>query len=213
VALIAIWKGFSSPGMANGTSYAGWNASVGIDFFRPVITAFYTAVYFLPFTFPAMKLAKTIRRWWAIAIALAGGIAAGYEGSFLIQPGPLNTIVHKLGRGPAGESMLLGLLAALAIYNALAVAELLWEKGASVQSNPPAVFAILVVVFFVAEQIGVGGNVPLFERYMLQIAPFVGMIAFSLFPRLTRNRALALFFMALVTQIMLWRFAFVAGGL
>jgi hypothetical protein len=69
-------------------------------------------------------------------------------------------------------------------------------------------FAVLTVVLFIVEQMGVGGNVPLYDRYLLQIAPFLGVIAFSLVPRLDLFRLLALAAMGVFAHVMLWSHAF-----
>jgi hypothetical protein len=67
---------------------------------------------------------------------------------------------------------------------------------------------LLTVVFFIGEQLGVGGNLRLYDRYLLQLAPFLGIIAFSLAPRLTSARLLALAALSAVSHVMLWRYAF-----
>jgi hypothetical protein len=67
---------------------------------------------------------------------------------------------------------------------------------------------LFVVLFFIAEQIGVGGNLPFYDRYVLQLAPFLGIIAFFALPRLTPARLLALAALSVLSHIMLWRFAF-----
>jgi hypothetical protein len=54
----------------------------------------------------------------------------------------------------------------------------------------------------------VGGNLPFYDRYVLQLAPFLGLIAFAILPRLTTVRVLALAGMSILSHIMLWRFAF-----
>jgi hypothetical protein len=109
-----------------------------------------------------------------------------------------------------GEFILLFVVTAVAIYNAVSVCSLFWEQRQVLSFCAPAVFALLVIVFFVAEQIGVGGNIPFYDRYVLQLAPFLGVLAFTVLPRLTTGRVLALAGMSLLSHIMLWRFAF--GG-
>ena len=47
-------------------------------------------------------------------------------------------------------------------------------------SCAPVVFALLAVVFFIIEEAGAGGNIPLYELYVVQTAPFLGLIAFAL---------------------------------
>jgi len=205
--LVIIWKGFSSPGMATGTSYPMWKARVGFDLWRPIVAAFYAAFYLLPLTFPAMSYLKIANRWRAAMAALVAGGAAGCFNGSILQWGPLRTVVLAVGRGSAGRAVVFGLVAAATIYNTIAVALLLWEKRSTIVSCAPAVFALLAVAFFVAEQVGVGGNIPLYDRYLLQIAPFLGIIAFSVFPRLTRTQVIAVIFLSLVSHIMLWRYA------
>lgn len=205
--LALIWRGFSSPGMATGTSYPMWKARIGLNFWRPIIAAFYAAFYLLPLTFPALLDVKRNHRWRAITAALIGGATAGYFADSILQWGPLRTVVHFLGRGATGQSVIFGLIAVVTIYNAIAVVLVLWNKRSAIISCPPAVFALLTIIFFVAEQFGVGGNIPLYDRYLLQMAPFLGLVAFSIFPRLTRGQVLTLIFLSLVSQIMLWRYA------
>jgi hypothetical protein len=45
---------------------------------------------------------------------------------------------------------------------------------------------------------------------VLQLAPFLGVLAFAVLPCLTTGRVLALAGMSVLSHIMLWRFAF--GG-
>jgi hypothetical protein len=207
--MVLVWKGISSPGMATGTSYDHmWKATVGVNLLRPVIVAFYSAVYLVPFTFPAMSRLKDSQRRIALLIAALGGVGITYFDSLFLQPGPLNSLVRFASRVPHGGTAVFALAAVAALYNAVAVAFLLWDQRKSVMSNAPAVFSVLVVLFFVAEQIGVGGNLPFYDRYVLQLAPFLGIIAFSILPRLTPQRLLLLAGLSFLSHIMLWRFAF-----
>jgi hypothetical protein len=206
--LVLIWKGISSPGMAAGTSYTNLRAAVGLNFSRPLIAAFYSTIYLLPLTFPAMFRWKGSQRRMALFVAVLGGLGVAYFSSLILQPGPLSSLVRFASRVPYGGTAIFALAAVAALYNAVAVAFLLWDQRKSLMSNAPAVFSVLVVLFFVAEQIGVGGNLPFYDRYVLQLAPFLGIIAFSILPRLTPPRLLALAGLSVLSHIMLWRFAF-----
>jgi hypothetical protein len=106
--------------------------------------------------------------------------------------------------------LLFASVAFVALYNAVSVCLFLWEQRKTLSSCAPALFALLVIVFFVAEQIGVGGNLPFYDRYVLQLAPFLGILAFFILPRLTPSRLVALAALSVLSHIMLWRFAF--GG-
>jgi len=197
--------------MATGTSYDhAWKATVGLNLSRPMIVAFYAAVYLLPFTFPAMFYLKASQRRISLFIAALGGIGIAYFSALFLQPGPLNSLIRFASRLPHGGTVLFALAAVAALYNAVAVGFLLWEQREAISSNAPAVFSLLAILFFVAEQIGVGGNLPFYDRYVLQLAPFLGIIAFSVLPRLTAPRLLALAGLSVLSHVMLWRFAF--GG-
>jgi len=207
--LAVVWRGLSSPGMATGTSYQMmWKARVSLNFSRPIISAFYSAFYLVPLTFPATLRLKAAQRRQALVVALLGGIAAAPFMTALLQPGPLRTLVRAASRIPSAGVALFGLIAAVTIFNAIALGQLLWEQRAIVLSSPPIAFALLTIIFFVGEQFGVGGNIPLYDRYLLQLAPFLGIVAFFCLPRLICARLLALAGLFVVSNVMLWRYAF-----
>jgi hypothetical protein len=205
--LVFTWKGLSSPGMAEGSSYQNWTATVGVNFHRPIVTAFYVALYSLPLTFPAMLRLRSAQRWRALLVAVLGGGGAIQFMSTLLQPGPFNSLMGSLRQMPRVQSFLFGLIVSATIYNIVAVIVLLWEQRRILFSCPPVVFSILVIVFFVAEQFGVQGNIPYYDRYVIQVAPFLGIIAFALIPQLDLARLLALGAMSVLGHGMLWRYA------
>lgn len=204
--LVLVWKGLSSPGMVSGMSYGTWKSRVGVNLLRPLVAAFYTALYLVPLTFPAMLRLRSGHRSRALLFAGLGGIGAALFSSSLLQPGPLRSLVQVTKRMPGGEFIFFGLIAGVTTYNAVALGHLLWEQRAALFSCPPVVFALLTAVFFIAEQVGVSGNIPFYELYVLQIAPFLGLIAFALLPRLTLPRLSALAFLSVVSHALLWRY-------
>lgn len=207
--MVLIWKGISSPGMATGTSYNHmYTAAVGRNLSRPLVAAFYVALYLLPLAFPAMFRLKTSQRRVALFFAVVGGASLTYFNGFFLQPGPLNSLIRIASRLPHGGTVFFALLAVFVVYNAVAVCFLLYEQRDSISTCAPVLFALLAIVFFVAEQIGVGGNLPFYDRYILQIAPFLGLLAFALLPRLTATRLLALGCLSVLSHFMLWRFVF-----
>ncbi len=179
--LVLVWKGLSSPGMVSGSSYGNWTATVGVNFYRPIVTGLYIALYSLPLTFPAMLRLRPEQRWRALLIAALGGFGATHFMSNLLQPGPFNSLIGTLSHAPRGILI----------------------------SCPLVVFSILAILFFVAEQFGVQGNIPFYDRYVIQLAPFLGIIAFALLPQLNLARLLALGAMSVLGHGMLWRYAFV----
>jgi hypothetical protein len=206
--LVIVWKGLSSPGMVSGNSYANWKATVGVNFYRPIVAGFYIALYSLPLTFPAIYRVRSELRWKAFLVAVLGGSGASYFMSDLLQPGPFNSLVGTLSHAPRGQSLFFGLIVGATIYNLVAVGSMLWEQRAILFSCPLVVFSILTIVFFVLEQFGVQGNIPFYDRYVMQMAPFLGIIAFALFPQINLARLLALGGLSALGHVMLWRFAF-----
>jgi hypothetical protein len=208
--LVLAWKGISSPGIQSGTSYnMVYKAGAGLSFMRPVIAALYIGLYLLPFTFPLMKRMKPTRRWRALAVSAAGGIVAARFSASLLQPGPLNSLVKAAARFPYGAKIALSLIVAGTIYNAIVLCLAVWESRKALLLSTPAVFAILTVLFFLLEQFGVGGNIPFYDRYILQVAPFFGVIAFALLPRLDNARLAALISLSVLSHVMLWRYVFI----
>jgi hypothetical protein len=207
--MVLVWKGISSPAIATGASYNHmWTATVGLNLSRPIIVAFYVAVYLVPFTFPAMFCVKTSRRRIALSLAVFGAVAISYFSSIFLQPGPLSWSIRFSSRLPHAGTVLFTLASVAALYNVVTVGFLLWDQRQALLSCPPALFSLFVVLFFIAEQVGVGGNLPFYDRYVLQLAPFLGIIAFFVLPRLTPSRLLALAALSVLSHIMLWRFAF-----
>ena len=207
--LVLVWKGIASPSIESGASYnMMYKASAGLNLLRPVITALRVGVYLVPLTFPLMTRVKSNQRLPMLAIAALGGIAAGHWAESLLQPGPLNSLVGGTGRTPLSREIVFGAIATVAIYNAMALAVALWEQRMLLLSSPAATFSLLATLFFIFEQFAVGGNIPFYDRYVLQVAPFLGAIAFSILPSLSRARLFAVAALSLLSQFMLWRFAF-----
>ena len=206
--LALVWKGLSSPGMASGTSYSNWQAGVGLNISRPMVVAFYMAVYLVPLTFPAMLVARRVRSRGVVLAALMSAAVAGFYSSALLTPGPLRTVILTLARGEVMQHVAVGVVGFIAVYNIWALGELIWEQRSLIEASAPLVFALLAIIFFICEQFGVGGNIPFYDRYVLNIAPFLGLLAFSVLPRLTYPRLLALAVMSFAGQVILWRYAF-----
>jgi hypothetical protein len=208
--LVLAWKGISSPGMQGGTSYnMMYKAGAGWNFTRPVNAALYVGLYLLPLTFPLMLRMKSAQRWAAFAVAVLGGIAAGPFSGSLRQTGPLDSVINAAARFPHGAKIVFVLIVVATIYNTIALVLVLWDQRKLVLSTPPVAFALLTVIFFLLEQFGVGGNIPFYDRYILQLAPFFGVIAFALLPTLDSARLVALGGLSFLSNIMLWRYVFI----
>jgi hypothetical protein len=206
--LMTVWHGLSSPSMASGSSYTNWKSNIGMNFYRPIVTLLYIALYSVPLTFPAMRQLPPQLRMRVLIIASFFGLGAAHFASNLIQPGPFNSFISILSRTPKIQLALFSLIVGVTVYNFLAVVWLCWDRRTFILSCPPALFAVLTIVFFIAEQAGVQGNVPFYDRYVIQMAPFLGISAFALLPEFRLPRLLALTTSSLLGHVMLWRYAF-----
>ena len=206
--LVLTWRGIASPGMETGASYGNYQIGVGLAWFRPVQVTFYAALYLVPYSFPAIWRVPLERRWPALLAAFIVGFVATYFRGSLMNPGPIHSLIEVASRIPAGAALLFWLITSVATYNAVAVCLLLWGERSKLRTCVPVVFALLVVFFFISEQLGVGGNIPFYDRYVLQLAPFLGLIGFWLFPKFTRSRILVMVGMVVFSHALLWRYAF-----
>jgi len=207
IAMTLIWKGMSSPEMATGTSYSGWKVAVGMNWVRPLIVIFYTGLYLIPLTFPAMFRLRGSGRQLALLFAFLGGICVGHFEHIILQPGPLNSVI-RLASTVHADAFLFDVISIVLIYNVVATLLLAWTGRQYLAKNAPALFGLLFILFFIVEQFGVGGNLPFYDRYVLQLAPFLGIVAFALLPQLTTSRLLAFACLSVFSQYMLWRYAF-----
>ena len=206
--LMFVWRGLSSPGMVTGSSYGTWVSKVGLNILRPILAVFYIAVYLFVLSFPVVAYLPTRQRWRSAVVAFLCGLFAAIFAFDLLQAGPLNTFITFVGREPIKERILLGFITAVAAYGAIGLGWLIWLKREVLQSNASAIFALLVLAFFIGEQVGVGGNLPFYEIYVLQVIPFMGIAVFAVLPTLTRPRVVTLFLLSILSQVLLWRHAF-----
>lgn len=207
--LILTWRGATSPGTATGASYSNFRAAVGLALFRPAVVTLYAAIYLVPYSLPAMWELSMKRRWPALLAAALVGLAATFFRDSFLNTGLLHTIIGVASRFPAGGSLLFWLITGVATYNSIAVCLLLWRERSRLRACIPVVFALFVVFFFIVEQLGVGGTIPFYDRYILQLSPFLGLIGFWLLPKFTWPRNVALAGLAVISQATLWQHAII----
>jgi hypothetical protein len=206
VCLILVWHGLQSPKMVLGMSYAKWNSKVGLNAIRPMIAAFYVALYFLPLTITEAvrdRLARSKAIW---ILALVFGVVMALIGAGFVQPGPFHTLLKAGDRFPHGSNLLLALIATITIYNFALFADSAWQRRNELRAKPVALISILVIGFFILEQVGVGGNIPFYDLYVLQIAPFLGVAAFAVYPKLQPSRLVPLVLLWVIGEVTLWRY-------
>jgi hypothetical protein len=205
--LLFVWGGLSSPGMAAGTSFPGWVARPGLNPERPLIAAFYICSYsvlvFWPYLLEGNVKAKLA---WFLGGALTTWliIRAGVQ---VDQLGPLKAALDRVPGGGISKTVVESILVGTGAAALVQLVSALQRRRDALMSNPVVLLSILVVPFFVAEQLGVGGNIPFYERYLLQIAPFLGVIRGFTMPHIGVPDIAIWVAMTGVGQLMLWRYS------
>jgi len=207
--LVAIWHGLSSPAMVAGVAGGSWRSAIGTNLFRPIIAGFYLALYVFPLTFPAIGLLQAKRRAIAAAVAAGSAVLLAPARDTILQWGPLRSLLDPLHRLPGAEPLAFAAIVALLALNIVAVTWRLWDRRASLSSVPLPLFSGLFLTAFVAEQVGVGGNIQFYERYVVQVIPFLAILAFAAVPSFSRSRIVVLVSFLVIGQVMLWRWAIV----
>jgi hypothetical protein len=208
VILFFAWKGITNPSIESGSSYNGmYRASLGLNFVRPVIALSRISFYLFWLTFPAMFRVGSWRRWVLLALSGLSGVAAAHWHEALLEPGPLNTIVNAAGRIFNGPATALGLVTTLTSYNLMALLLILWERRDRFLASPVSLFSVLAVLAFIGEQFAVGGNIPFYDRYVMQIAPFLGVVAFTITASLDKLRLAVMIALSFFSHAVVWRYA------
>lgn len=205
--LFLIWEGLTSPAMAGGTAYAGFTAKMGLNLSGPGIALFYLALYLVPFTFPALFRLHSREHLGSAIISAFATMTYFFVDPQILQPGPLDMFTRSFGNFFFSPRTVLAGIVFLVAYNFCAVTIVSSQRWNSLVSNRYVTFSILFLLFFLIEQIGVGGDTQFFERYMLQAAPFIGIFSFFLFSKLDIWRFFLMIGMSILSHLMLWRYA------
>jgi 4-amino-4-deoxy-L-arabinose transferase-like glycosyltransferase len=205
-ALVLVWGDLTSPGMVSGASYAGYKAKLGIDVLRPLDAALAVSVYSAMVLAPAgIAAARKVPFTIPLLLAIAAAVACAF--SRFPDEGPVHSIC-QLADSVMGHQLMRYAVVIVAVYLLSALA-LDLEPGELGQlwKDPGFRIASFALLLFIAEQFFVGGNIPFYDRYVMQYMPFIGLLAFRLL-RHPRYAALAGYAgMFAISQMMLWRFA------
>jgi hypothetical protein len=188
LALIGVWGGLTAEGVRTNLSYQHFNATVGLNFVRPLTTALVIGVYALPaLVFQGPQVQRLLPRF-AVAAAVASLIAHA------LVPAPMLWCTGKqivlcgmidggywfvrdnwggFALGISFAAAFLGFLGVICMSNAFLI-----SQGAGSAGHAPT-FAVFFLLFFTLGQVFVGGNIPFYERYVLQVAPMIGFVVAS----------------------------------
>ncbi len=211
-----LWTGFASPSMQLGTSYAGKTAGVGFAPLRAISCLLYTLIYLAFFSRPLWSSywsSATIKgkQLSLVSSCLIAALVAIFSDR-LFFAGPINSIQSKLGTfGEYLPSVFIFVIVLIAAFNACVLMKALKESKVALSRSPIFLLSSLVLVFFVLENSLIISEIGFYERYMLQVMPFIGVVTFKLVEESGQNYAAkdyALFtLMFLLSTAMLWRYA------
>jgi hypothetical protein len=203
--LLWLWGGLSSPGMVTGQSYENWKSSVGFDPTRPLTALFYMLVYLVPVTFPVIFRLDSHRRIHAVVVGFAGAAVICVYGRMLLQWGPIRSAVILADNKSYVPDLLLALIGFIISINLMCLAIYLKDVRPH-RRNAYVEFSALALLFFALEQVGVGGNIPFYERYVLQVTPYLGIIGIGLVPEYLKSRVAVAAILSVIGNAMLWRY-------
>ena len=205
-ALVLVWGGLTSPGMVSGASYAGYKAKLGIDVLRPLDAALAVSVYSAMVLAPAgIAAARKVPFNVPLLLAIAAAVACAF--SRFPGEGPVHSICELADR-VMGHQLMRYAVVFVAVYllSALALAQPSGELG-RLWKDPGFRVASFALMLFIAEQFFVGGNIPFYDRYVMQCMPFIGLLAFRLLRHPGYSALAGYAGMFAISQMMLWRFA------
>lgn len=175
--LVGVWGDLTPPLLRAGQSQPGWTAGIGLAPERPLAAIVAIGIYALPLA--ALVWERDLVGWRAVVAAVALAVATALAfgpGAVLcatsepVLCGPVDGVFrHAAARG-WGTAFYVAVAATAFLACFVAVAHL--RRGAA-PLEPVRLAAALSVAVFVAEQALVGGNIPFYERYVLQIWPLL----------------------------------------
>ena len=179
--MLFLWKGFTSYGVAAlqaakpGSEGARW-MDVAFNWARPLTALIYAGLYSLPFLPWSYKFLKSRE------IFLLGGVGIFVALLFMIfhcTPygwGPILTII-RLAKSRLGIIGTISefLLTAAGVFGFTLWVSIMVSEYSKLSCDSLGLVSILFVPFFIFEQVGVGGNVHFYEKYIFHVVFFSGV--------------------------------------
>lgn len=182
ILIFALWGGLTPPNMQLGISYSNSTATIGMNLLRPINAVLYIGIYMLPPLLlqrnitnrlrPIFLLFAFISALLLIALVPQGKLWCGTEAGC----GPIDWLYRLVRVRFSNQSEIYnGILAFGGSMGILLFIRAVLSDHPSSTELRAVVFGASFLVFFVVEQAFVGGNIPFYERYTLQIAPMLGL--------------------------------------
>jgi hypothetical protein len=182
VVLSWAWGGLTSPGMQANVSYKDFSAALGINPVRPITALLLIGIYAFPILLlqhgGSIPYSSVLP---AALLALVVTLLVPHNTLWCI-PGTQNLCgpVSGLHIYASARSTILvlaynGFASFIGFCGVFLLGRTVWLACVANTGIVQAAFAGSFLGFFVVGQLFVGGNIPFYERYILQIAPFIGL--------------------------------------
>jgi len=207
ILLFLLWGGLTSPSLKSFASYTNVNTLVSFNPIRILPPIIYIGIYLGPLYLIHYGLGKNKKTQlyfliFASLIAIIFVLNNDYFyrlGNQEQGTGPLDSIGAKLNNNITLKTFLF-LTYTSGFYFFIYLVNLL----KSLINNPFQKFTLFFILFFVLENIGIGGNISFYERYILQLMP-VFAISLILVNNFKKHLFILLTLTFLIGQLMLWR--------
>ena len=183
-ALFVLWGGLTPPNTQTNISYSNFTATIGVNLVRPVTALLLIGIYFLP----VLALQRDVSVRVLCSVTPKAAIMAVLITILIPQdylwciPGTTNVCgpiggLHRLAfaRSPYLALTYNAIVSFFGSSGLFLLKRAIWSECTSITQIAVAPFGLSFLTFFVVEQFFVGGTIPFYERYILQIAPFMGM--------------------------------------
>jgi hypothetical protein len=209
--LYTIWGSITPPLFNKGEVFRNSKIYLGVNLLRPLSALLYVGIYCFPF-FLIFNPKLLIKKWpfWPIAFLVSFFVTYNvylwrlervHTGTGLIDA--LVTFAYKIN----------GTVGTLAYFISVCVAAmgvllLIHKSLISLKTHVSviALFSYTLVLFFIIQQSFVSGQTPFYDRYLIQIAPFLGLITFDAKIKFDYRLLSLVIIYLIIGQFILWRF-------
>ncbi|MFN8346804.1 MAG: hypothetical protein U0X91_17520 [Spirosomataceae bacterium] len=206
-----IWGSLTPPLFNKGEVFRNSKIYLGLNLLRPLSALCYVGIYCFPF-FAVFNPSLLIKKWpfWPIA---------GTVGFFITR----NVYLWRLERVHTGTGLIDAIvtssyklndsIGSLTYFVSVSIAImgvlLLINKFISSLREKEAIldiFSYTLVLLFIVQQTFVSGQTPFYDRYLIQIAPFLGLITFDKKIKFDYRLLSLVIIYLIIGQFILWRF-------
>lgn len=210
--LYLIWGSITPPLYNKGEVFKNQRVEIGINILRPISVLMYFGIYTFPF-FEVENIKKIPKIAYIISI-LFSIILTSTMYIWRLNPTHGNTgIIDALITFFHNKSIFLGYVVNFLVsFLSLLGVFLLIEKIVIISNRNLSfskTFSIFLLFFFTVQQLFISGNIPFYDRYLIHIIPFLGLIIFTDRIYIDRKTILIVLVFICMGQYGLWRWYFI----